>query len=189
MGDSTREGANAFEPLRPQVFRLEQFLLGQIRMGDEKGMRLAVTVRKKRPAAMDGQTLARSGEDGNFPGPFAITQGRGGGFRNVLWVALQNQVMDQPSEGFFSGPAIEALRGAVPVSDPMVQVAHHDGVVGFIQERGPFAQTLIGGFEIRRPFAHPAFQHGIRLTQLLFEFMIPQSHLNGDLQLAFAIGL
>src|SRR5439155_25005125 len=69
------------------------------------------------------------------------------------------------SQNFFFGPAIEAGRAAVPVSDPVIQTANQNGVVGQIQQFSLSAALRRSAFQFCCAFPDTCFQLIVRLAE------------------------
>ena len=58
----------------------------------------------------------------------------GGGFQDIR--VLAEHLINALSQGLALAPAVDALGGLVPIGNTAIQIEHHDGVAGFIQQGG-----------------------------------------------------
>ena len=64
------------------------------------------------------------------------------------WHFLKKQLFGRLPHRFLYRPAIQKLSTLVPINDYVVEIAHHDCVVGFVEQRGLANDLFFGQFAL-----------------------------------------
>ena len=105
--------------------------------------RLSVLARNPRPVCFHVERIAVAVVLGDLAHPLALLQCGVRGAREHCGVVVQ-QRLRALAQRLQPGPAVEALGALVPEQDAVRQVAHDDGVLRLVQQRGLVADARLG---------------------------------------------
>ena len=105
--------------------------------------RLSVLARNPRPVCFHVERVAVAVVLGDLAHPLALLQCGVRGAREHCGVVVQ-QRLRALAQRLQPGPAVEALGALVPEQDAVRQVAHDDGVLRLVQQRGLVADARLG---------------------------------------------
>src|SRR5687768_16034436 len=132
MRNASGECADAFHPLGALELLLQSLLIRDVGVDRQNTLRSSAGVTHERPASFNDDFPALSSDLVQLAGPLSngnhtLTGEMQGGCVFVL------QFSNRTLNGFFSRPAIKALRAFIPVGDVLIEVANEDGISGLIE--------------------------------------------------------
>ena len=135
VGDAAGELADRLQSLRLLKLFFQRETLGDVGVDGEDRFRFTVVVADQAPARLGDHPVTVGVVAAETTGPLAVGQQCPGG-RLKKGVLLTQHRVDATPQRLILAPAVDGLGGLIPVTNAALQIEHHDGIAGLVQQGG-----------------------------------------------------